>query len=570
MDHIVAAGTEQQSSEPTSSKLDTVNRLWAIIKQRAEDSRAQKAVAAKLKADKAAAKKNKLDQVGQKRPFYSLSKIVPRNDKIVDYVKTKVNDYPVNIAEGVHAMIPEKESETLRRNIPRDIYVCLQALHGPTVGHLGEQKTLQKALDTFGSWDGMRTHIREFISHCPMCQKMRVIKPQVHIRPFTLSTRRPMDEIHIDSIGPLPIDSEGHLYIMVVLDSCTRLVGLYPTKTVEMKDAVTVLLKHIARFGTPSRIQSDKGSQFVNQMITELSAITGIDHTHTTAYSKEENGMVERANREVLRHTVNLISEIKSHDKWGTHFTPLVERIMNSTVHSSIGVAPIDLIYGKAINLDTNMIVAQQELPKAIQLSKWADDLIQTQVALLAKANALQDERESVLLQERMKNGVTLTSFPINSLVLLDYPPSGIGTTKPNKFIPPRQGPFKVMDMISTRKGMSYKILSLVDSSTQVVAINRLSPFKFDENEIDPAKIALIDNRLFVVERILEHQGNVKDKESLDFFVKYEGLDDSYNNWQPYKELKTNPILHKYLKDNKLEKLIMGRFQQKTSDKPKK
>jgi hypothetical protein len=124
--------------------------------------------------------------------------------------------------------------------------------------------------------------------------------------------------------------------------------------------------------------------------------------------------------------------------------------------------------------------------------------------------------------------------------------------------------------MISTRKGMSYKILSLVDSSTQVVAINRLSPFKFDENEIDPAKIALIDNRLFVVERILEHQGNVKDKESLDFFVKYEGLDDSYNNWQPYKELKTNPILHKYLKDNKLEKLIMGRFQQKTSDKPKK
>jgi len=533
--------------------------------------RAQKEVAAKLKADKAAAKKNKLDQVGQKRKaFYSLSKIVPRNDKILDYVKNKVIDYPVNIAEGVHATIPEKESETLRRNIPRDVYVCLQSLHGPTVGHLGEQKTLQKALDMFGSWEGMRSHIREFISHCPMCQKMRIIKPQVHIRPFTLSTRRPMDEIHVDSIGPLPIDSEGHLYIMVVLDSCTRLVGLYPTKTVEMKDAVIVLLKHIARFGTPSRIQSDKGSQFVNQMITELSAITGINHTHTTAYSKEENGMVERANREVLRHMVNLISEIKSHDKWGTYFTPLVERIMNSTVHSSIGVAPIDLIYGKAINLDTNMIVAQQELPKAIQLSKWADDLIQTQVALLAKANALQDERESVLLQERMKNGVTLTSFPINSFVLLDYPTSGIGTTKPNKFIPPRQGPFKVMDMISTRKGMSYKILSLVDSSTQVVAINRLSPFKFDENEIDPAKIALIDNRLFVVERILEHQGNVKDKESLDFFVKYEGLDDSYNNWQPYKELKTNPILHKYLKDNKLEKLIMGRFQQKTSEKPKK
>ena len=403
-----------------------------------------------------------------------------------------------------------------------------------------------------------------------MCQKMRVIKPQVHIRPFTLSTRRPMDEIHIDTIGPLPPDSEGYQYIMVVLDSCSRLVGLYPTKTVEMKDAVAVLLKHIARFGTPSRIQSDKGSQFVNQMITELSAITGIDHTHTTAYSKEENGMVERSNREVLRHTVNLISEVKSHDKWGTHFTPLVERIMNTTVHGSIGVAPIDLIYGKAINLDTNMIVAQQELPKAIQLSKWADDLIKTQVALLAKANALQDEKESILLQERIKQGVELTSFPINSFVLLDYPPTGIGIKKPSKFIPTRQGPFKVMERIATRKGMSYKILNLVDESTQVVAINRLSPFKFDKNEIDPTKIALIDNRQFVIERILEHHGDVKNKESLDFLVKYEGLDDSYNNWQPYKELKTNPILHKYLEDNKLEKLTMGRFQKKTKAKAQK
>ena len=562
MHHIVAAGTEHPSPKPPSNQLASANRLWSMVQKQADEIRERTELAAKLKA----ARSSEIgDQVGQKRPFYTLSKIVPRNDKILDYVKDKVRDYPDNISKGVHADIPAKDTENLRRNIPHEIYVCLQALHGPTVGHLGEQKTLQKALDTFGSWDGMRSHIREFISHCPMCQKMRVIKPQVHIRPFTLSTRRPMDEIHIDTIGPLPADSEGYQYIMVVLDSCSRLVGLYPTKTVEMKDAVAVLLKHIARFGTPSRIQSDKGSQFVNQMITELSAITGIDHTYTTAYSKEENGMVERSNREVLRHTVNLISEIKSHDKWGSHFTPLVERIMNSTIHSSIGVAPIDLIYGKAINLDTNMIVAQQELPKAIQLSKWADDLIKTQVALLAKANALQDEREQALLQERVKSGVKLTSFPINSFVLLDYPHSGIGITKPNKFVPTRQGPFMVVERITTRKGMKYKIRNLTDESTQEVAINRLSPFLFDENEIDPNKVALIDTRQFVVERILEHQGDVKNKESLDFLVKYEGLDDTYNNWQPYKELKTNPILHKYLEDNKLGQLTMGRFKKKTN-----
>jgi hypothetical protein len=261
-------------------------------------------------------------------------------------------------------------------------------------------------------------------------------------------------------------------------------------------------------------------------MVKELSLLTGMHQILTTAYSKEENGMIERANREILHHIINMIAEVKSHKDWGIYFVPLVERIMNSTIHGSTGVSPADLIYGKAINLDTNMIIPREALVKPIQLSKWADDMISTQDLLLTKANKLQDQREYELVKERSKIGIKPTVYAVNSFVLLDYPDSGIGIRKPSKFHPRRQGPFRIVEVIQNRHGQSYKLLNLLDESYQTVAVNRLSPFVFDENEIDPIKIAQIDNQEFVVERILAHSGDFEDKKMMDFLVKFEGLDE--------------------------------------------
>lgn len=476
----------------------------------------------------------------------------------------KVNDL---VLTGVHGTLRDDELIELRREIPIEKYRLIARVHGPVSGHLGVAKTLNKVISMFGSWKGMRKQINDFVRFCPQCQKMQVLKTQIHVTPYTLSSRRPMEEIHVDTIGPLPVDSEGNEWILTIIDACTRFVGLYPIKTVDSKHCVGILLKHIARFGYPSNIQSDKGTQFVNKMVTELALITASNPISTTPYSKEENGLVERSNREIIRHLTNLISEVKSHKDWGLYFVPLVERIMNSTVHSSIGVAPADLIYGKAINLDTNLIIPREELVKPIKISKWADDMIETQQRLLTKANKLQDEREYELIKERSQRGVKPTMYPINSFVLLDYPDSGIGIRKPSKFHPKRQGPFRIIEQVPTRHGLSYKLLNLVDQSTQTVSVNRLSPFVFDEKEVDPVKIAQIDNQEFVVEKILKHSGDFEDKKSMDFLVKYEGLDDTFNRWHEYDELKVNPKLHDYLRSIGQEGLINQRFRTKKHKK---
>ena len=60
---------------------------------------------------------------------------------------------------------------------------------------------------------------------------------------------------------------------------------------------------------------------------------------YTTANSKQENAIVERANRETMRHLRNIVMDKRAIDEWSRE-VPLVQRIMNSMVHSSTGVRP--------------------------------------------------------------------------------------------------------------------------------------------------------------------------------------------------------------------------------------
>jgi hypothetical protein len=62
-----------------------------------------------------------------------------------------------------------------------------------------------------------------------------------------------------------------------------------------------MLLWHVGRYGCPEQIQSDRGPQFVNDVIQAFKANIGTDTALSLVYSHQENGLVERANREVLR-----------------------------------------------------------------------------------------------------------------------------------------------------------------------------------------------------------------------------------------------------------------------------
>ena len=82
------------------------------------------------------------------------------------------------------------------------------------------------------------------------------------------------------------------------------------------------------RFGTPDVIHTDQDLVFRNELFFELSWLSQDKHSFATTTSKKEDGLVERANQEVMRHLRAMLFDARMHDKWSyEQLLTMVQRI---------------------------------------------------------------------------------------------------------------------------------------------------------------------------------------------------------------------------------------------------
>ena len=128
------------------------------------------------------------------------------------------------------------------------------------------------------------------------------------------------------------------MLILVLIDAFSLWVELFHTKTTTALESASCILQLMGRFGTPEVVHTDRGTAFHNELVSELLRISGTEQSLTTAYSSEENGIVERANQEVLRHLNAILFDSRVHNKWSFEQLPMVQRIMNTVEKTSTGI----------------------------------------------------------------------------------------------------------------------------------------------------------------------------------------------------------------------------------------
>jgi hypothetical protein len=369
-----------------------------------------------------------------------------------------------------------------------------------------------------------------------------------------------MERISLDSLGPLPT-SNGFVYILVIIDNFTRFIDLYPCVSTGAKEAASHILQHCGRFGTPLQILSDAGTQFLNELVDELLVILGPEKIEGLPGSKEENSIVERSIKEVLRHLRAFMQDVNVLEDW-VSYLPLVQRIINATPHESIGVSPAQLLFGNAVHLDRNLVSAAHVAPSeenSHTYQQWTDKMLATQSKLIDIAVKLQKKKDSEHM--RSFNGIP-TEFPINSYVLIQYPKTVFGHKPPTKLHANWQGPYRVVNFV----GSVYTVQDLVKFKNQDVHISLLKAYNFDPEHTDPAKVALTDKQHFLVEAIRKHTGNDSNKSTLQFEVKWEGYPEAENTILPWKELIHNKKLHDYLRQRKLYSWIPKNYRTEQDD----
>eukprot|EP00035_Acanthoeca_spectabilis_P019224 m.417294 g.417294 ORF g.417294 m.417294 type:complete len:556 (-) comp16833_c0_seq13:1162-2829(-) len=413
------------------------------------------------------------------------------------------------------------------------------SVHNDTVGHHGVSRTMTM-LEATGVelTPTVRHAVSQFIACCAMCQKFRLRQRPPAAALHTTAVEEPFTTLALDTVGPLPADHLTNRYILVMTDSFTRYTELYASPAATADAAVSGLLQVVCRYGLFKQLRSDQGSQFTADVIEQLCQLLNVDQRFSMPYRPQANGTVERCNQEVMRHLCVLTNGRRVTAKW-SKYLPLVQRIMNATPNRVTGVSPAQLLFGNAVNLNRQLL----EPPAAQRLVTLDDhlaDLIRVQQHLSRAARLSQRAHVNRYLEQSPDSP---TTYEVGDMVLCSYP-----NRPPSKLHPKWQGPFSVVHI----DGNTHVLRSPLGGDDREVHTDRLKPYKPDPVD-SAAEIAILDQQLWLVEKIIDHKGSPRTPSKMMFLVRWQDFDARDDTWEAYTDLSDLAALEDYCKSKNLK-----------------
>jgi hypothetical protein len=228
-----------------------------------------------------------------------------------------------------------------------------------------------------------------------------------------------------------------------------------------------------------------------------------------------------------------------------------VQRIINSAYSDRTGITPASMLFGNALDLDRGIFLPLSERTDAdAPLSETMSRMFAFQDKIVNKARTVLIETDQLHMAKLQ--GKSITVYPPNSFVLVRYrtgsPPTRLHTYW--------HGPMRVL---SNNKSI-HTLLDLITGKEKDYHVYDIKPFKFDPLKTDPTDVERHDYLEFYVERVLSMTGNPKRLHSLRFMIKWVGYDETHNSEEPWSNLRDLEILHTYLRNNGLQRIIPLKF----------
>lgn len=196
-----------------------------------------------------------------------------------------------------NGLVFRKRGEELLFYVPKSMENQAMHKYHDEMGHIGTEKTTTIILRSY--WfpnlrDKVETHIRnclKCISYSPSSGKAEGFLHSIPKGNISFMT------LHIDHFGPVDKQRLLKRYVFLVVDSFTKYVKLYATKTTSTKEAIDCLSQYFANYSRPKVIISDRGSCFTSVEFKEFLDDNNVKHIKIATGSPKANGQVERVNR---------------------------------------------------------------------------------------------------------------------------------------------------------------------------------------------------------------------------------------------------------------------------------
>lgn len=245
---------------------------------------------------------------------------------------------------------------------------------------------------------------------------------------------------------------------------------------------VTQLIEQwIFNYGVPRVILSDNGKAFVSGLMKQLNKMLDIEHVLSTAYNPQSHGLVERANQTIGKILRGLIEAhhdgTKNWDKYINHAV----FIMNTTINTSTGFSPYELVYGRKAAYPIDRLLYDDEIFNSVK--EYMQNLLNKQKInySVVHENLLNTKLKNELYNNENKN--KLRTYAIGDMVYKLKP------SRQNKLDVLYEGPYIVQKKINN---LCYQLrLADSDKAPLVLAnIRQLRPFTDRDTKIETADAA--------------------------------------------------------------------------------
>ena len=86
------------------------------------------------------------------------------------------------------------------------------------------------------------------------------------------------EKFGIDLVVSLPETIEGYKGILVITEYLSKYPYAVPIRTKTAKEVAEKFFVYISMFRPPKHLISDQGTEFVNEIVQQLTKVSGIEH----------------------------------------------------------------------------------------------------------------------------------------------------------------------------------------------------------------------------------------------------------------------------------------------------
>ncbi|CAG2217030.1 unnamed protein product [Mytilus edulis] len=303
------------------------------------------------------------------------------------------------------------------------------------------------------------------------CQKA---KPDAHKRPTPLQPLPVLDvfrRVHMDILGPFRKSSGDYTHVLLIVDSFTKFMEILPMKQTGAKDVADLFYNQwICRYSAPDAILTDKGQNFMSNILKEVCNIFEIQKINTSSYRPQTNSTCERNNKTIAEKLRTCIDANQLN--WPEKLPSIAHAMNTSVCTESTQYTPYFLVFGRECRtpIDTVLTEPSKVGPAAKQyIDKLHEHLVLARA--IARENALEAQKKYKAQHDKRAREI---SYNIRDKVWLDTKKTEVGLSR--KLCNKWQGPYYITEV----KGKStYRLRRCSDDVPikGLINVNRLKKF---------------------------------------------------------------------------------------------